>query len=139
MYQSRKDFFTDVTQMVQNSTKFNGSESVFTKKTEAMKEVTLEALNENAVEFEQLEGCILLASQHMAEQEGDSSLHDSSNSTTPGLSGLGMAEYIASVIMKVIHFVYKATTMRLLVSHQLPIKECMRAGGLSHYLIIIIN
>ena len=33
----------------------------------------------------------------------------------------------------------KATTMRLLVSHQLPMKECMLAGGLSHYLIIIIN
>ena len=74
--------------MVQNSTKFNGSESVFTKKTEAMKEVTLEALNENAVEFEQLKGHILLASQQMAEQEGDSSLHDNSNSTKPGLSGI---------------------------------------------------
>ena len=70
-----------------------------------MKEVTLEALNENVVEFEQLEGRILLASQQMAEQEVDSSLHDSNNSTTPGLSGLGMAEDIASIIMKAIHFV----------------------------------
>jgi len=27
--------------------------------------------------------------------------------------------------------------MRLLVSHQLLREECMRAGGLSHYLIIV--
>jgi len=27
--------------------------------------------------------------------------------------------------------------MRLLVSHQLLKEECMRAGGLSHYLIIV--
>ena len=32
----------------------------------------------------------------------------------------------------------KATTMRLLVSHQLTMEECMRAGGLTHYLIIFI-
>jgi len=31
---------------------------------------------------------------------------------------------------------YKATTMRLLVSHQLLREEYMRAGGSSHYLII---
>ena len=62
MYRSREDFLRDVTQIVQNSTKFNGtctvpecsyyyvlllgSESVFTKITETMKEVSLEALNE---------------------------------------------------------------------------------------------
>ena len=28
--------------------------------------------------------------------------------------------------------------MRLLVSHQLTMEECMRAGGLTHYLIIFI-
>ena len=34
---------------------------------------------------------------------------------------------------------YKATTMRLLVSHQLTKQECMRAGRLTYYLIILIN
>ena len=32
---------------------------------------------------------------------------------------------------------FKATTMRLLVSHQLTIEDYMRAGGLSHYPIIL--
>ena len=66
MYPSREEFLKDVTQIVQNSIKFNGmyycpmcycivynaptgSESVFTKITEAMKEVSLEALNEVSI------------------------------------------------------------------------------------------
>jgi len=32
----------------------------------------------------------------------------------------------------------KATTMRLLISHQLIMQECMRADGLTHFLIIYI-
>ena len=32
----------------------------------------------------------------------------------------------------------KATTMKLLVSHQTILQECMRVGGFTHYLIIII-
>ena len=65
-YRSRQDFLKDVTQIVHNSTKFNGvyncacachycnvpllgSESVFTKTTEAMKEVSLEALDEVSI------------------------------------------------------------------------------------------
>ena len=47
---------------------------------------------QNAVEFEQLEGRILLAAQQMAEAQGDGSLLPGSSSSASKMSGLDMSE-----------------------------------------------
>ena len=44
----------------------------------------------------------------------------------------------AQLLMKTTGGTIKATTMKLLVSHQPILQECMRAGGFTHYLIITI-
>ena len=47
---------------------------------------------QNAVEFEQLEGRILLASQQMAEAQESDSLLLGTNNSTPKMGGLGISE-----------------------------------------------
>ena len=51
-----------------------------------------------------------------------------------------VSNHVVYYKLRVAHtYICKATTMRWLVSYQLTVQKCMRAGGLTHYLIIFVS